>query len=95
MQTSMPFADKLDEPLAELCNGRVIGPSSRVPVVIRCAEGSLDEVAEHVKELGGLVRHRIPFVDAIGAWLFLHTIERLAQNKAVRALELEQKFTVA
>ena len=95
MQISMPFADKLDAPLAELCNGQVVGPSSRVPVVVRYAEGPTDDLVEYIRQLGGKIRHQIPFVRVIGAWLPLHAVERLAARESVVALELEQRFTIA
>jgi hypothetical protein len=95
-QLSVPFAEKLDEPLAELCNGgRGLVRSERIPVLVRCHADALAEVAALVARLGGTVRHQLRLVSALAAWIPLCAVQALAQDDAVRHLELEQSFTAA
>jgi len=95
-QLSMPFAEKLDEPLAQLCNnGRGLAPSERVPVVVRCDPAALERVADHVVRLGGKVRHQLRIVSALAAWIPLNAIEELARDSEIDHLELVQEFTLA
>lgn len=91
----MPFAEKLDAPLAGLCNEPELASSARVPVVVRYEGDVLGDIVRRVTELGGTVRHELAFVHAVAAWLPLVAIPQLAQERTVRALELEQEFTIA
>lgn len=95
-QLSVPFAEKMDEPLAQLCNGgRGLVPSERVPVLVRCQTEAFSEVAALVVRLGGTIRHQLRLVSAIAAWIPLSSVEALAHDDGVRQLELEQSFTAA
>lgn len=95
-QLSVPFAEKMDEPLAQLCNGeRGLVPSERVPVLVRCQAEAFSEVVALVVQLGGTIRHQLRLVSAIAAWIPLLSVEALAHDDAVLQLELEQSFTAA
>jgi hypothetical protein len=95
-QLSVPFAEKMDERLAELCNGGSgLVPSVRVPVLVRCRVEAFQEVERLVAQLGGTIRHQLRLVSAIAAWIPLSSIESLAHEDVVRHLELGQSFTAA
>lgn len=95
-QISVPFAEKLDGPLAQLCNGeRGLSPSARFPVIVRYQGGALAEVSERVAQLGGTIRHKLSLLSAIAAWIPLSAIEQLAKDDDVREIELSQEFTIA
>jgi hypothetical protein len=94
-QLSFPFAEKLDEPLAELCNQQDLALTARVPVVIRVGSPTLQDVVRLIPALGGTVRHELSFIKAIAAWVPIAAIPDLARDEAVSALELEQSFTSA
>lgn len=95
-QLSVPFAEKLDEPLAQLCNdGRGLAPSARVPIVVRCETNHTADVENQVTRLGGTIRHHLELVSALAIWLPLSAIEMLAQSPNVRHMELVQQFTIA
>jgi hypothetical protein len=94
-QLSFPFAEKLDEPLAELCNQQDLALTERVPVIIRVGMSTLAEVVARISPLGGSVRHELPLLSAIAAWVPLGAIAELARDDAISALELEQSFTAA
>lgn len=93
-QLSAPLVDKLDEPLAQLCNGG-FADQGRVAVLVRCQRDAISEIAQQVRDLGGTVRHQLRLVGAIAAWLPLNAIEPLARDADVSRLELEQSFTIA
>ena len=95
-QLSAPLTDKMDEPLAELCDGgRGVLPSARVPVLVKCQPGALDEIGIRIESLGGSIRHHLQLVDAIAAWVPLVAVESIATDNRVYFLELEQSFTTA
>lgn len=95
-QLSAPLAEKLDEPLVQLCNGEGgLSPSARVAILVKCERTAMDQIAEAVSEVGGKVRAHLKIVDAIAAWVPLGQIERLALRDGVRFVELEQNFTTA
>jgi hypothetical protein len=94
-QLSVPFEEKLDMPLAELCNANGIKSSERVPVVIRAAHGMLDSVQADVERLGGMVRHRLDLLSGLAAWVPLASIPEISSNHDVSRLELVQSFTIA
>lgn len=94
-QLSVPFEEKLDQPLADLCNRQHLASSALVPVVIRYEAGAAESVIDAVRRVGGKVRGRVDFIRAIGAWLPLFAVAELARSIAVQRLELEQQFTIA
>ncbi len=95
-QLPADLADKLDAPLAQLCNGESgVTPSTWYPVLVRCENDTLSIVAHRVEQLGGKVRRQLALISAIAAWVPLSQIERLARDSNVSALELEQSFTTA
>lgn len=94
-QLSMPLEEKLDLPLAEVCNAREFAASARVPVIVRCEIDAIAAIAAQISALGGTVRHRLSIVGAVAAWLPLFAVAVLAKNEAVRLMELEQEFTAA
>lgn len=95
-QLPVPFAEKLDEPLAQLCNnGRGLAPSERFPVVLRCDSGAMEYLAGRIEQLGGTVRHQLRIVSALAAWVPLNAIETLAQENCVVQMELVQTFKIA
>jgi len=94
-QLSVPFDEKLDQPLAELCNRQQLASSALVPVVIRCAPAEAPGIIAAVQRAGGKVRRQVDFVGAIAAWLPLFAVAELSRLTAVRRLELEQQFTIA
>ena len=93
LQLSVPLGDKLDEPLAQLCNGG-LAPQGRVAILVRCDRESVAEVSEHVARLGGTVRHQLLRIGAIAAWMPLSAVEPVARLTDVLRLELEQSSTI-
>lgn len=94
-QLSMEWSEKLDSPLASLCNGHQIAPTERVPVIVRCGTDALETVAARILTLGGSVRHTIALFGAVVAWVPLFNVQALADQPGVRTVELEQEFTIA
>ena len=94
-QLSVPFDEKLDQPLAELCNRQHFASSALVPIVIRSTPAEAPGIVAAVQQLGGKVRRQVDFVGAIAAWVPLAAVADLARSAAVRSLELEQQFTIA
>lgn len=95
-QISMPFEEKIDGPLARLCNGTDgISPSARFPVLVRCQREALAEVSAHIKRVGGTIRHELRMLSALAAWIPLSEIEPLARDGHVCHIELEQEFSLA
>lgn len=95
-QLPVPFAEKLDEPLAQLCNdGRGLAPAERVPILVRCESAAITHIADRIIQLGGTIRHQLSLVSALAAWVPLNAIAELAQDAEVSHLELVQRFTIA
>jgi hypothetical protein len=95
-QISVPFASKIDAPLAALCNGPLTGPAARMPIVIRYEPTQeIEEIVARIVSLGGEIRHRLGFICAVAAWLPLKAVEPLSQHGGIRQLQLEQEFTIA
>lgn len=94
-QLSIEFSEKLDVPLAELCNGQGLHDSARIPVVIRCHNNAVHEVAELAVELGGSLRHQIGYLSMVAAWVPLVSLNALAADPRVRSIGLEQEFVIA
>lgn len=94
-QLSVPLTEKLDMPLAELCNGRELAPSARVPVIVRCDPGTVTSVSDRIQQLGGSVRHRLELLSAVAAWVPLVALSELSARREVEGIELEQTFTIA
>lgn len=92
-QISVPFEEKLDEPLAELCNQREFGPTARIPIVIRAKREAFPNLVAQVSRLGGTVRHEIAMLGALAVWLPVVSVNTLARDPSVTAIELEQHFT--
>lgn len=86
---------KLDAPLAEMWTGGALDPTTTIPVVIRVSDDQLRQVAEQVVQLGGTIRHQLNRLSALGAWLPVSAIAKLAEESAVRSLEMEQQFSIA
>ena len=94
LQLSAPLRDKLDEPLAQLCNGG-LAPRGRVAILVLCDRDAVEAVSQQVSRLGGTARHQLLRIGAIAAWMPLSAVEPLARLASVLRLELEQSFTIA
>lgn len=94
-QLSVPYPQKVDQPLMELYNGPELALSASVPVVIRYAPESRESVVARVQQHGGRVRHVLSVVGAVVAWLPLLSVPELAKLAEVQRIELEQEFTIA
>jgi len=92
-QLSMPFPDKLDASLTEMCDQ--FASTARMPVVIRCERDALPYIVGQVIEYGGKVRREVATIGAIAAWLPLVALEKLTASDKVRSIELEQEFIIA
>ena len=94
-QMSVPFDEKLDMPLVELFNAKELSKSTNVPVVIRSNPAAFQAICEKVMQLGGKVRHEIPFVGAIAVWIPMFALTEITKMDEVSGVELEQQFTIA
>ncbi len=94
-QLSVPLTEKLDMPLAELCNGGELAPSARIPVIVRCDPETVGAISDRIPELGGSVRHQLKLLGAIAAWVPLVALSELTARHDIRGIELEQTFTIA
>lgn len=94
-QISVPFAEKLDVPLMELCNSPELAPSAPVPVVVRYSGEGLPGIVDRVRSLGGRPRHEMPLLHALAIWLPLVAVADLARLESVQRLELDQEFAIA
>jgi len=95
-QQSLPFEDKLDAPLQQLCNDPGnFTLSSPFPIVVRCDRSNLPDIAAEVERLGGRIRHTLRAISAVTAWLPLGSISELAKDQRVSQMELVQTFSIA
>lgn len=94
MQLSVALDEKLDQPLARMCNDG-FDSAGRVALLVRCEAGSLESVSTEILSLGGTVRHHLRLVNAVAVWVPLSAVGPLAQRADVSGLELEQNFTIA
>jgi hypothetical protein len=86
---------KLDAHLAGIFLDCPLDLSATIPVVIRVEGNQLREVSALIQELGGRIRHQLMRLEIIAAWVPLNAVERIAEQSAVRAMEMEQEFSAA
>lgn len=93
------FVGKLDAALFSLYrNGQLVGkePSeSRLSVIVRCRQGTLDQVSELIGRLGGRVEDTIKRFNMLGALLPPGLVLEVAEKDAVTEVALEGQHTVA
>jgi hypothetical protein len=94
-QLSVPFIEKLDAPLADLCNANQLSATSMIPVLVRVRSLDSEEVSRRISSVGGQVRRELRIVSALSTWLPISAVELLAALPDVEAMELEQTFSIA
>lgn len=91
--------EKLDAALFSLYkNGQLVGrdkSESRLAVIVRCRQGTLDQVLDLISRLGGSVEDIVKRFNLIGALLAPGLVLELAEKDAVTEVALEGQHTIA
>jgi len=88
------FTRKMDAPLLQLYHAGRLDPAAQASIVIRCDAAHVDHLTALVATVGGTVRHEIRAFGVLATSIPLTSIAALAQDRRVRALELEQEFEI-
>lgn len=93
--TTENFTAKLDENLQRIWSEEVFDKASSLPVIVRCQPASVSKVSSDISNSGARVRHELPLIGAVAAWLPLYLVPEVARREDVIALELEECFSIA
>lgn len=95
MITSPEYLSKLDDNLRYVLNQSGYAGDQLIPVALVTAGGDLEQVAAAVQRAGGTVRHMLPLVQAVAAWVPLSAIATLTQIGFVQEIELDEQVHIA
>jgi hypothetical protein len=94
MITSSDHLEKLDGRLAQVL-GSGYSPEQKIPVAIGAAEKDFELVIAAVMEQGGSIRHVLPILKVVSAWVPIQSVGPLADMTVVQEIELDQRVHIA
>lgn len=86
---------KYDATVSDLLQREYVPDDQPVPLVLIATREGLDAVSSAVLELGGSVRHVIPPLSSVGAWVPKSSIALLAQRADVLSIEFDHPVGIA
>lgn len=86
---------KLDHDLSKLLEHHQWAGSARFPVVIMTSRGSVHEIADHITAEGGRIRHVMPAIHSVSAWVTVDLLDRILPLEPVVEVDLAQRTNIA